>query len=33
MNINIKSTYYKQVITNTLWKNPQSVDNFVDNCL
>lgn len=32
MLINIKSTYYKQIILNELWKNPQSVDNFVDNC-
>ncbi len=32
MLINIKSTYYKQIILNAVWKNPQSVDNFVDNC-
>ena len=32
MLINIKNTYYKHIILNAMWKNPQSVDNYVDNC-
>ena len=29
--INTIFSGFPQVITNTMWKNPQSVDNFVDN--